>query len=107
MTLEIVLAGVILILTVYAWLSAFVLIRVARHRPRVGSLTERAVVAVFIAIFGTVYSVNMLNTQFLHILDMTGAIVVVRIAVMFLLTIPAWWSWMLVTGRLTRTGDEP
>jgi hypothetical protein len=104
-TLEPLLATAILILTVYAWASAFVLIRVARHRPRVGSLTERAIVAVFIAIFGSVYCLNMLNTAFLQAYDLIAAVLLVRLAVVFLLTIPAWWSWMLLTGRLTRMDE--
>jgi len=107
-TLELFLAGVIWLMTIYAWLSAFVLIRVARHRPHVGSLTERAIVATLIAIFGTAYSLVLLNTEVLDWIDVGTAIVFVRIAVVLLLTIPAWWSWMLVTGRLTRVdnGEE-
>jgi hypothetical protein len=104
------LALVIWALTLYAWLSAIVLIRVARHRPRIGTLTERAIVAVCIALFGTAYSLLMLNTEFLDIVALDQAIVFVRAFVVVLLTIPAWWSWMLLTGRLTRVGgkdDEP
>jgi hypothetical protein len=103
---SLILAGVIWLLTIYAWGSAAVLIRVARNRPRVGALTERALVATIIAIFGTAYSLILVNSELIHVADTDTAVLFVRCAVIVLLTIPAWWSWMLLSGRLTRTGSE-
>ena len=92
-------------LGIYAWLSAVVLLRAACQSPCIGALSERAVVAVVIAIFGTIYGVVVFNTEVGYIVDMGTAIVVLRLAAVMLLCVPVWWSWMFITGRLG--GDEP
>ena len=87
-------------LGVYAWLSAAVLMRAAYRHPRIGALTERAVVAVCIAIFGTIYGAVVFNTEVARFVDVPTAMVVVRLGVVMLLCLPAWWSWRFATGRL-------
>ena len=89
-------------LSAYAWFSAVVLVRAACcEHPRIGALSERALVAVIIATFGTVYSVVIFNAEILgYIVDIDTMRVVRRLAVMMLLLVPVWWSWMFATGRL-------
>lgn len=101
--IELVLAGAILPLAVFAWMSAAILIIAARRRPNIGALTERAVVAVGIASFGTIYSVVVVNSEVVRLFDLGVAVVVVRLAVVGLLCLPAFWSFAYITGRL---GDD-
>jgi hypothetical protein len=101
-TLEHILALIILPLAVYAWVSASVLVRAARVRPHIAVLTERAVVAVGIAVFGTVYALVVINGEFGLVLDIEASIVAVRLGVVILLSLPAYWSWAYATGRLGR-----
>lgn len=101
--IELVLAGVIVPLAVFAWVSAVVLIVAARKRPNIGALTERAVVAVGIALFGTLYSAVVLNNEVVRLFDSGSAVIVVRLAVVGLLCLPAFWSFAYITGRL---GDD-
>lgn len=104
MSLADVLPPVIWALGLYAWLSAAVLVRAAYRHPRIGALSERAVVALAIALFGTAYGAVVFNAEVVRVFDTQTAMVVVRVGVVMLLCLPAWWSWMYVTGRLG--GDE-
>jgi hypothetical protein len=101
--IEILLAGAIIPLAALAWASAVVLIVASHRRPNIGALTERAAVAVGIALFGTIYSIVVLNNDVWRIFDTGAAVVVVRLAVVGLLTLPAAWSFAYITGRL---GDD-
>jgi hypothetical protein len=101
-TIEHVLALIIIPLAIYAWVSASILVRAARVRPHIAVLTERAIVAVGIAVFGTIYAVVVVNGEFNLVFDMEASIVVVRIGVVALLALPAYWSWAYTTGRLGR-----
>ena len=50
-------------LAIASWLSAGLLLRKARERPRIGALTVWAVSAVILSAFGTVCLALMLNRQ--------------------------------------------
>lgn len=96
-----VLPSVIVLLTVIAVASAVVLVRAAVAKPRIGALTERAGVAVVIALFGVVYSIAAVNTELGSTLfDTDVARLGVRLTVIALLGIPAWWTVLYLTGRL-------
>jgi len=101
-TIEHVLALLIIPLAVYAWVSASILVRAARIRPHIAVLTERAIVAVGIAVFGTIYAIVVINGEFRLALDVEASIVAVRLGVVILLSLPAYWSWAYATGRLGR-----
>lgn len=89
------------ILTVVAWLSAYVLVRAAMPRPRIGALTERAAIAVLIAVFGTVSTFLVFNTESGRaILPSEAARVLFRLCLLFLLGVPAYWTWLYRSGRL-------
>jgi hypothetical protein len=87
-------------LTISAWMSAAVLVRAALIKPRVGALNERATVAVGVAIFGTVYSLVVLNAEVLHVIETSDAVNIVRAAVVVVLLLPVWWTFLYLTHRL-------
>lgn len=96
-----VLPSLIVVLTVVAIASAAILVRAAYAKPRIGALTERATIAVVIALFGLVYSVGAINTELGSALFATEvARLGVRTTVIVLLAIPAWWTVLYLTGRL-------
>jgi hypothetical protein len=101
-TIEHALALLILPLAVYAWVSASILVRAARIRPHIAVLTERAIVAVGIAVFGTIYAIVVINAEMGLWLDIDASVVAVRLGVVVLLSLPAYWSWAYATGRLGR-----
>ena len=101
-----ILAVAIWLLTAYAWGAAFVLFRVAARHPRLGPLLERTIVAFMLALFGTGYSLVLFNTEVHRVVSFDDTVIVVRTLVIALLCIPAVWSWMFVTGRLTRLDDD-
>lgn len=91
----------IVLLTLIAVASAAVLVHAAVQKPHIGALTERAAIAVIIALFGAVYSVVAVNTELGQ--QLFGSDVgrfAVRLIVIVLLAIPAWWSALYLTGRL-------
>jgi hypothetical protein len=94
-----VLTGVIWVLTAIAWLSAVILLALAR-RSHVGALTERALIAVAIALFGTVYSIVIYDSSVTDILPFEAARVLLRAVVVLLLLLPVYWTVLYFTGRL-------
>ena len=53
----------LLALTVASWASTFLLVRAAWQKPRIGALTERAVISVILSTFGTVSVFLVLNSD--------------------------------------------
>lgn len=102
MTGDALLLLIILPLTAWAWICAYVLACAARRRPGIGTLTERAIVAFGIAAFGSIYSLVALNNETFRVWNTAAAIVVVRLAVIGLLALPVYWSWAYATGRLSK-----
>lgn len=91
----------IIILSVAAVISAVVLVAAAVQKPRIGALTERAAIAVILAVFGAVYSVVAVNTELDQAMFTTDVgRLAVRLIVVLLLAIPAWWTILYLTGRL-------
>ena len=101
-----ILAVVIWLLTIYAWGAFVVLLRVAMRHPRLGPLLERTIVAFILALFGTGYSLVIANTEIARVMSTADAVVAVRLLVVVLLSIPAVWSWMFLTGRLTQLDED-
>ena len=96
-----ILPSIIVMLTVVAVASAVVLVRAAMAKPRIGALSERALIAVVIAAFGLVYSAVAINTELGSALFAAEAARLgVRATVIVLLAIPAWWTVLYLTGRL-------
>lgn len=88
-------------LTVFAVISAVVLARAAFLKPRIGALTERAVIGALLAFFGVVYTVVALDTELGRVVLTTDlARFVVRCAVVAILSIPTYWTFLYLTGRL-------
>ena len=86
-----------LMLTAISWLSTAILLRHAWHRPRLGVLRERALLAVLISVVGTlsVLALALVNTDASE--TVRNAL---RIALLGLLAVPSYWTWLYYTGRL-------
>lgn len=97
--MNLLLGSLIIVLTIVAWGSAVVLAGASRS-AHVGALTERAVVAVAIAIFGTTYSFVIVNSEVARIISTESAVVLIRVSVVVLLCIPIGWFVAYATGRL-------
>ncbi|HEY6568594.1 MAG TPA: hypothetical protein VI341_13845 [Actinomycetota bacterium] len=96
--------AVIALGAIVSWLSALGLIAAARSaNPRVNALTERAVIAVVISIFLTIYVFIAANTEAeFAMLPPEATIRLLRIAVLGLSFIGPAWLVLWATGRLGR-----
>jgi hypothetical protein len=85
-----------------SWLSAIGLVIAARSaQPRVTALTERAVVAVVISVFLTMYAFFAYNTQLgFALLPAGDALWLLRVGVLGLSFIGPAWLLLWATGRL-------
>jgi hypothetical protein len=90
------------ILTVLAWACAVFLVWKA-WGARIGALTERAIVAIGLSIFGTIYSAAVYNTDIAQWLDNAVVKFWVRLGVVALLFLPIIWAALYLTGHL---GDD-
>lgn len=91
----------IVCLTVVAIISAAVLIHAAAIRPPIGALTERAAMAVLIAVFGMFYSVVVINTEIgMALFSLETGRLIGRLVVVALLLLPAYWTALYLTGNL-------
>ena len=96
-----VLPSIIIALTIVAVMSAAILVRAAILRPHVGALTERAILAVVLAVFGVIYSTIALTTEFgWALFSQADGRAAVRMGVVALLSIPGFWTFLYLTGRL-------
>lgn len=95
------LALLIYALLPFAWLSTAVLIYAAHRPPRIGALTERAVIAIVIAMFLTAVAVIVYNTESDRaLLAAEVARVAFRICVLMLGLVPVSWCVLWFLGRL-------
>jgi hypothetical protein len=105
LTLDEMLALALYGLLVPAWLSTAILVWAARKPPRIGALTERAVIAVIIALFLTAIAVIVWNTDSESALFAADvARVVFRVCVLLLGLVPVSWCVLWVSGRLGESG---
>lgn len=95
------LTPVAVLLTAAAWVSCALLTRAALRKPRIGALTERAFIALVIAILGTVSCLIALNTDSGRpLFDANTASLVFRLAIIAVLGVPTLWLYLLFTDRL-------
>lgn len=95
------LAVTIGILTIASWASTFLLIKAAVIKPRIGALTDRALIATIISAFGTVSMLLVINTETgaaFFALDVARA--TFRVSVLALLLVPVLWIVLFLTDRL-------
>lgn len=82
------------------WPVAIILIRLARIKPMIRVLTERAVLAAIIATVTTVYWFIAVNTQLgFPVITSTGSMFVIRLMIVLVGIYPAWWLWSYYSGR--------
>ncbi len=106
MSIDDVLAALVIILVPFSWLSTFILWRAARPRPRIGALTERAVIAFAIAIMVTAGGLLTLNrTADYPFFGVEVARVIFSLSVVTIGMVPVSWTLMWFFGRLGE-GDE-
>jgi hypothetical protein len=105
LTIDDLLAALIVALLPFAWLSTFVLVWAARTPPRIGALTERAIIAVVIAVFLTAIAVIVLNTETDEAyFPAEVARVAFRVCVLGLGFVPIAWCALWLSGRLGESG---
>lgn len=104
MTLDQVLSGLVIVLVPFAWISAYVLIRAGRRHPRIGALTERAVIAVAIAVMVTAGGLLTLNRNADHaFFDTAVARIIFSLSLLAIGTVPVAWTVLWFLGRLGET----
>lgn len=88
-------------LAIASWCSTGLLVRAALQKPRIGALTERAVIAVILAIIGAISVVIVWNTESGFALFPTEvARTLFRVGLFVMFAIPLYWLWLFVTNRL-------
>lgn len=88
-------------LVLASWGSTFLLVRAALVKPRIGALTDRAVIATIISIFGTVALILTVNTDTgAVVFALDAARVTFRLSVVALLVVPVLWLLLFLTDRL-------
>lgn len=81
------------------WPVAIILVRIARVRPTIRALTERAILAVIIAIVTTVYWFIAVNTQLgFPVITPTGSMFIIRCTIVVVGLYPMWWLWSYFSG---------
>ena len=92
------------VLTVISALSTVRLVWAAR-REHIGALTERALLATVLSLFGALYTAAIVNTESGFVfLDASTAMTVLRVAVVALLLVPVYWTVLYLRGQLGDNG---
>ncbi len=91
--------ALLMILPVIGWTSAVILVRAARVPPAIASLNERALAAVIIAAFTTLYAIVVVNTDVLHTFNQDAIRTVLRLSVVVLGLVPVRWVFLYISGR--------
>jgi hypothetical protein len=88
-------------LTIASWASTFLLVRAAWQRPRIGALTERAVISVILSAFGTVCVFLVINTDSgATFLTLDVARAVFRLCLLAFLLVPVLWLGLYLRNGL-------
>lgn len=101
MSIDVLLAGVSVILLFPALVGTVLLVSAAIGRPRIGALTDRAVIAVDICVMilsGVTITVNRLNGYSLFPIE--AARVLFLLSLVLLEVVPVYWLWLWHTHRL-------
>lgn len=98
----------LLVLPFINWPVAFMLIRLARIKPHIRALTERAILAVVIAVVTTIYVFVAANTQGgFFVLSQGEALTLLRLTIIGFGLYPAWWLWTYYRGDFgSGEGDD-
>jgi hypothetical protein len=95
------LVPLLLILPLVDWTATVILVTLARRKPRIGVLTERAFAAAIVSIVTTVYAVVVLNTESgMDFLSHDTQVIVIRLAIVLLGLAPL--AWLALYWRRTR-----
>lgn len=106
MLLDSLLVVILLLLPFLNWLVAATLIRLSIISPSIKALSERAGLAVLIAMVTTIYAFVALNTvSGLTFFDAPTVRTVVRLLIIGIGLYPLWWAWSYYTGRFR--DEEP
>jgi hypothetical protein len=101
MSIDLLLAALVIVLVPFSWLSAFILFRAARSGPQVGALTERTIVACVVGIMVTSAGGLTLNRVTGYtLLPLDAARIVFSLSVIALASVPVAWVVLWYEGRL-------
>lgn len=100
MSTDAIIFGALLFLPFINWPVAIMLIRLARIRPTIRALTERAVLALVIAVATTTYVLVAVNTEIgFAMFDFEIGKVILRLLILAIGLFPLWWLWSYYKGR--------
>lgn len=98
---EALLSGLVFALVPVTWLSTGILAVFAVQRPRIGALTERAVIALMISLLITASAILVLNTVLGRTLfDAEVARIIFRVSLLGIGLVPAAWLYLFFSNRL-------
>lgn len=101
MSLDDVLSLLAIVLSPFSVISTIVLLRAANHRPRIGALTERAVIAAIIAMMVVSGAAITANRLAGYALFPVGVARIIFLASLVALAfVPFAWLALWLTGRL-------
>lgn len=84
-----------------SWASTFLLARAAWIKPRIGALTERALIGVMLSTTGTVGLVLRFNAEAgFPLFPLEVGRVIFVLSLLWLLVVPVSWLGLYITGRL-------
>lgn len=91
----------LVLMPVIDWAATVILVVLARRKPRIGFLTERAFSAFIVSLVTTIYAVVALNTQLgFPVIDNRAALGIVRLAIVILGLAPL--AWLVLYWRRSR-----
>lgn len=106
MTVDGLLAALVIVLAPFSWLSTGILGWAAKKPPRIGALTERAVIALVIAVMVTTGGLLTFNrTNGYALFDINVARILFSLSIITLASLPLAWCVLWFTGRLGGTTD--
>lgn len=99
--IESILTGLVFVLVPVTWLSTGLLVMFAWQKPRIGALTERAMIAIVISLLITASAILVLNTLSGQALfPAETARLIFRASLLGVGLVPAAWLVMYATNRL-------
>lgn len=107
MSVDALLSALVVMLVPFSWVSAVVLIRAARPQPRINVLTERAALAVAIAVMVTAGGIITVNRNADHaFFAVDAARILFSLSLIVIGSFPVAWTLLWVMGRLSEPKGE-
>lgn len=101
MNVDLALVAVSVALLPFSVVSTFLIVSAAYQRPRIGILTDRAIIALDITLMiisGVTVSINRITGYSLFPIEVARVLFLVSLILLEL--VPVYWLWLWKTGRL-------